>query len=123
MEQQRLGDRLQIDWDIDDLPRNARIPSLTLQPLLENAIYHGVEPLREPGAVEVSGRRKGNRVYIRVRNQRPIDKYKSSPGNRIALDNIRERLLLAFGPGSGLSLAVDETHYEVTLAFPFKDTA
>jgi two-component system sensor histidine kinase AlgZ len=123
MEQQRLGDRLKVNWDVDELPLNARITSLTLQPILENAIYHGVEPLPEPGRVDIEGRRKGEMIYICVRNQLPIEKYKSSPGNRIALNNIRERLLLAFGPKAGLSAAVDQTHYEVTIAFPHRESS
>jgi two-component system sensor histidine kinase AlgZ len=121
MEQQRLGERLIVNWDTANLPRAARIPSLTLQPILENAIYHGVEPLPEPGHVDIKGHRKGEMIYISVRNPIPIEKYQSSPGNRIALDNIRERLRLAFGPRAGLSLAVDATHYEVTIAFPFQE--
>jgi len=123
MEQQRLGDRLKINWDIKELPLNARITSLTLQPILENAIYHGVEPLPEPGPVQIEGRRKADMIYICVRNQLPIEKYKSSPGNQIALNNIRERLVLAFGPKAGLSAAVDQTHYEVTIAFPHRESA
>ncbi len=119
MEQQRLGKRLSVNWQVDDLPGSARIPSLTLQPLLENAINHGIEPLPEPGMVEIEGRRKGDMIYISVRNPLPINQYKSEPGNQIAMNNIRDRLELAFGPRAGLSLAVDQTHYEVSIAFPF----
>ena len=121
MEQQRLGDRLVVDWQIDDLPSRARIPSLVLQPLLENAIYHGIEPLPETGTVEIKGRCKGDMIYISVRNPLPIAKFKSEPGNRIAMENIRERLKLAFGPRARLSMAVDATHYEVSIAFPYRD--
>ena len=56
MEQLRLGERLRVDWDIDALPADALVPGLLLQPLLENAIYHGVEPQPEGGAVRVIGR-------------------------------------------------------------------
>jgi len=121
MEQQRLGDRLVVRWQLDDLPQQAHIPSLTLQPLLENAIYHGVEPLPGVGVVEIEGRRKGNMIYLSVRNPLPIRKYKSEAGNQIALDNIRERLELAFGSSGSLSLAIDQTHYQVSIAFPVKE--
>jgi len=117
MEQQRLGDRLTVEWRIDDLPRQAKIPSLTLQPLLENAIYHGVEPLREPGLVEIEGRCKSDMVYLSVRNPLPGTKHKSE-GNQMALRNIGERLTLAFGPRASLSRAIDQTHYQVSIAFP-----
>jgi two-component system sensor histidine kinase AlgZ len=121
MEQQRLGDRLVVKWQLDDLPQHAKIPSLTLQPLLENAIYHGVEPLPEVGVVEIEGRRKGNMIYLSVRNPLPIRKYKSEAGNQIALNNIRERLELAFGSSASLSRAIDQTHYQVSIAFPVKE--
>ena len=121
MEQQRLGDRLIVKWQIDDLPQQARIPSLTLQPLLENAIYHGVEPLPGVGVVEIEGRSKGNMIYLSVRNPLPIRKFKSEAGNQIALENIRERLELAFGSSASLSRAIDQTHYQVSIAFPVKE--
>lgn len=121
MEQQRLGDRLKVEWRLQDLPGRAKIPSLMLQPLLENAIYHGVERLSEPGVVEIEGRRKGDMIYLSVRNQLPGQEHRASSGNRIALENIRERLTLAFGPRASLSRAVDQTHYHVSIAFPFKE--
>ncbi len=121
MEQQRLGDRLIVSWQLDKLPQQARIPSLTLQPLLENAIYHGVEPLPDAGVVEIEGRRKGNMIYLSVRNPLPIKKFKSEAGNQIALENIRERLELAFGASASLSRAIDQTHYQVSIAFPIKE--
>ncbi len=121
MEQQRLGERLVVKWQLDDLPLQARIPSLTLQPLLENAIYHGVEPLPDIGVVEIEGRRKGDMIYLSVRNPLPIRKFKSEAGNQIALENIRERLELAFGASASLSRAIDQTHYQVSIAFPVKE--
>lgn len=121
MEQQRLGERLVVKWQLDVLPPHARIPSLTLQPLLENAIYHGVEPLPDVGVVEIEGRRKGNMIYLSVRNPLPIKKFKSEAGNQIALENIRERLELAFGSSASLSRAIDQTHYQVSIAFPVKE--
>src|SRR5688572_32584079 len=55
IEQLRLGDRLRVEWKIDSLPQDALVPGLTLQPLLENAIYHGVEPRADGGVVTVVG--------------------------------------------------------------------
>jgi two-component system sensor histidine kinase AlgZ len=118
MEQQRLGDRLVVEWRIDDLPESARIPSLTLQPLLENAIYHGIEPLQMPGTVEIDGYCKADMIYLSVRNPLPVNDGRYKSGNQIALDNIRERLTLAFGPRARFSKAIDQTHYEVSIAFP-----
>lgn len=120
MERQRLGNRLHVAWSVDSLPGDARIPSLILQPLLENAIYHGVEQLPEPGGIEIEGLRKGEMLYLSVRNPLPVNATRKEPGNRIAVDNIRERLILAFGPRARLSTAIDATHYQVSLAFPYR---
>jgi two-component system sensor histidine kinase AlgZ len=120
IERQRLGPRLQVHWATDDLPADARIPGLTLQPLLENAIGHGVEPLPDPGPIEIEGRRKGDMLYLSVRNPLPVSALRKEPGNRIAVGNIRERLELAFGARANLSTAIDATHYEVSLRFPYR---
>ena len=122
MEQQRLGDRLTVEWRVDELPGRAKVPSLVLQPLLENAIYHGVECLSQPGIVEIEGRLKGDMIYISVRNPLPGSNARSEPGNKIALDNIEERLSLAFGPRASMSRAVDHSHYQISIAFPVKDS-
>ena len=71
MEQLRLGDRLRVEWKIDSLPQNALVPGLTLQPLLENAIYHGVEPRPDGGVVTVVGEFNKGMITIVVRNPLP----------------------------------------------------
>jgi two-component system sensor histidine kinase AlgZ len=120
MEQQRLGERLQVQWRTDDLPMDAVVPSLTIQPLLENAIYHGVERLAGPGIVEISGQREGDLIVIRLSNPTPPAGAPERSGNQIALDNIRERLKLAFGDRARLMIATAGDRYEVTLAFPYQ---
>ncbi|MCB1575667.1 MAG: histidine kinase, partial [Xanthomonadales bacterium] len=74
IEQQRLGERLRIDVDMRDLPQSARLPALIIQPLVENAVYHGIEPSTEPGLVEVHGRLTDDKeasMEIVVRNSMP----------------------------------------------------
>ena len=96
IEQLRLGERLHIDWKTEALPRNALVPGLLLQPLLENAIYHGVEPQPNGGTVTVTGDVAGDLITIVVRN--PVADGRSyREGNRLALANIRERLALTYG--------------------------
>jgi two-component system, LytTR family, sensor histidine kinase AlgZ len=119
IEKLRLGDRLNVAWDVEELPMKAQIPALTLQPLLENAIYHGIEPLAAGGTVTIRGRRRGDEIEIAVTN--PAEKSESSVarrGHQIAVDNIRERLRLAY-PGRGtLEVRQADDSYEVTLRFP-----
>jgi two-component system, LytTR family, sensor histidine kinase AlgZ len=99
IEQLRLRDRLRVTWDIDDLPMRAEVPSLILQPLLENAVYHGIEMLAGGGAVSIVGKRVGDMLHIEVRNPIPPQAgYGEREGNRMALENIRQRLELAW-PG------------------------
>jgi two-component system sensor histidine kinase AlgZ len=118
IEQLRLGERLQVRWKVSDLPADAIVPSLLLQPLLENAIGHGIEPLPEGGTVLAEGTSDGERITIRISNPVSATAKAVRSGNRMALDNIRQRLELAF-PGRA-SVTVDDggEHYQVTLLFP-----
>lgn len=119
IEQLRLGERLQVVWEVDELPPRAQVPSLMLQPLLENAIYHGVEPLHGGGVVTVSGTLDGNIIGLTVRNPLPDATSPAHEGNRIALANIRERLALMY-PGQGtLDAGRVADEYVVRLRFPY----
>jgi two-component system sensor histidine kinase AlgZ len=120
MEQLRLGERLQVRWDLDPLPVDAMIPGLTIQPLIENAIYHGIERLPGPGVVEVSGHRDEDMLYITVKNPTAPSSDVTRSGSQIALQNIRERLELAFGERAGLSIASEPAEFRATLAFPYR---
>jgi two-component system sensor histidine kinase AlgZ len=119
MEALRLGDRLQVEWDIERLPRKRWVPSLILQPLLENAIYHGVEPLPQGGLIRIRGAAEGRRITIRITNPRaPRRTEAHRRGNQIALENIRLRLQLAFGSSTGVALRETGDTFETTLYFP-----
>ncbi len=118
MEQHRLGPRLQVDWRLGALPAAAEIPGLTIQPLLENAIYHGIEPSPEPGVISVFGESDGKLIRIAVTNPLPPAGMTSRAGHGLALDNIRERLELAFGKDGTLTVEAAPDRYTVTLVFP-----
>ncbi|HZF31815.1 MAG TPA: sensor histidine kinase [Gammaproteobacteria bacterium] len=122
IEQQRLGERLQVQWDVADLPMNARVPSLTIQPLLENAIYHGIEPLDRGGTVTITGRVADGKIEIAVLN--PLAPARAAQGehagNRLALDNIRERLGLAYGADGALEVERAADSFKVTVRFPYE---
>jgi two-component system, LytTR family, sensor histidine kinase AlgZ len=117
IEELRLGDRLQVVWNISQLPMLALVPGLLLQPLLENAIYHGVEPQPDGGVVTINGELAGGLVTIVVRNavaQRQNDR----EGNKLALANIRERLSLMYGERALVKAGKFDEEYIVTLRFP-----
>jgi two-component system sensor histidine kinase AlgZ len=95
LEEIRLGERLRLEWKVDNAPMSALIPPLVLQPLLENAICHGVEPSPQGGSVRVDAFARNDQFNIVVRNPLLAEGARR-PGNRMALSNIRERLALHF---------------------------
>jgi two-component system sensor histidine kinase AlgZ len=119
----RLGERLNVRWDVGALPMRAFVPGLTVQPLLENAIYHGIEPLERGGTVTVSGRVVDGEIELVVSNPIASDGLPSEPraGNRLALDNIRQRLDLAYGGRGSLTVDQQPDRYRVTLRFPYTE--
>jgi two-component system sensor histidine kinase AlgZ len=119
LEQLRLGDRLQVEWHTDKMPAEALIPPLVLQPLVENAVYHGVEPSVEPGVVSVHAYRSRDEVHIVLRN--PYRRGGSHhAGNKMALANIRERLSLHFDAEAGLRTTVTDDAYQVHIVMPYR---
>jgi two-component system sensor histidine kinase AlgZ len=117
----RLGDRLETRWEVGGLPANALLPPLTVQPLLENAVYHGVEPAPEGGLVRVSGRLADGVVELRVENPLPPAGAPPRNGNRIAQDNVRQRLEAFFGKAAGLEAGPVEGRYVAVLRFPMRE--
>ena len=93
-----------------------------LQPLLENAIYHGIEPRAEGGTVTITGEVSGDLVTLVVRN--PLDPAPGlREGNRLALANIRERLSLMYGERALMKAGRFDDEYIVTLRFPLIERA
>jgi len=122
LEQLRLGERLRITWELDTAPMDALLPPLVLQPLLENAVHHGVEPGTGPGAVLVRIERRGDRVFARIENPY-IEEQQRRAGNRMALDNIRERLLLFFDAEARIRTSTADSRYCVEIEMPYKTSA
>jgi two-component system sensor histidine kinase AlgZ len=118
IEQLRMGERLRVRWNVNDLPMRALIPALTVQPLLENAIGHGVETLADGGEVTVEGGCAAGIVLLRVRNPMPLDLPQARSGHGIALDNIRERLTLIFGARADFHSGREGDEFVVQLRFP-----
>lgn len=120
IEKLRLGDRLQVNWTVSNVPRNALIPTLTLQPLLENAIYHGIEPRFGGGVVKVElwGDNAGT-LNILISNPIPeVRKHAHGRGNKIAMDNIRQRLSSHFFEAATLQTFEEGDQYHVKIKMP-----
>lgn len=118
LEELRLGERLTVRWQVDEALQDALIPSLMLQPLLENAVYHGIEPLGQGGVIEVSLQRKNDELHLDVRNpSRPRAAHHH--GNKIALENIRERLALQFDVEAQYTVESSDDFYHVHIQMPY----
>lgn len=119
LEKLRLGDRLQLVWHIDHMPNEALVPPLVLQPLLENAVYHGIEPSQQGGDIVIDIYRKGNEVHLVLSNPYQRDGSHHS-GNKMALSNIRERLALHFDAEAQLKIRVGDHQYQVQIVLPYR---
>jgi len=117
----RLGERLEVVWDVAELPMRAFVPGLTVQPLLENAIYHGIEPLPNGGTVTVAGRLVDGEIELVVTNPVAPKAAEERSGNRLALDNIRQRLELAYGGRGSLTIEQQPDRYRVVVRFPYSE--
>jgi two-component system sensor histidine kinase AlgZ len=128
IEQLRLGERLRMSWDLDGAPMDALLPPLLLQPILENAVYHGVEPGTGVGDVLVRIERRGDRVLALVENAQleggdAPSASSHREGNHMALDNIRERLNLFFDAEARLETRVERGRYRVEIEIPYRSGA
>lgn len=126
IEKLRLGSRLQVEWAVDTIPMNALLPQLTIQPLVENAIYHGIEHIPEGGTIIIAGTLEGGgiqanqRITISISN--PVPNYtppKERVSNKMAQENIRMRLAAYYGNRGKLSAKKVDSMYEIILQFPY----
>ena len=122
IEQLRLGKRLKVEWDLHPVPSTARLPPLTLQPLFENAVYHGIEPLSDGGTISVKCELQGHLVNLVIQNPvaNSARKNSSTPhsGNQIAMNNIRERFRYVFGQQGQIYLVEQDETVRLILNFP-----
>ena len=116
IEQVRFGDRLQVEWSIDPQADKAKVPPLLLQPLVENAVKHGVEPSATGAQVKVTTQRRNGIVVIKVTNTVPAGQ--GSPGHGIAQANVRERLRLLHDVQAQFRTALKDGIYQVRMEVP-----
>jgi two-component system sensor histidine kinase AlgZ len=121
LEQLRLGERLHVDWNLKSMPGDALVPPLVLQPLLENAVYHGIEPSSQPGTVSINVFLTRGEVHAILKNPfRDDSKGRHRSGNKMALANVRERLALHFDAEASLESRVTKDGYEVHITIPYR---
>ncbi|MGZ5039229.1 MAG: sensor histidine kinase [Usitatibacter sp.] len=118
LESLRLGERLKVTWRIDTMPGDALVPPLVLQPLVENAVYHGIEPSDTGGEIEIDIGLEAKQLVIELKNPFPGGG-RHSAGNRMAIVNIRERLQLHFDAEASMRSEVKDGSYRVTIRIPY----
>jgi two-component system sensor histidine kinase AlgZ len=123
LEKLRLGERLIVDWNVKSMPGDALVPPLVLQPLLENAVYHGIEPQQAPGTVSINIFLSKGDVHAILRNPYRANGGHHHKGNKMALDNVRERLALHFDAEASLESRVLTDAYEVHIRMPYRTVA
>ena len=119
IEQVRFGERLRVQWQLDPAADGACLPPLLLQPLVENAVKHGVEPSAQGGKLRISTQRRGERAIVRITNTlAPESAVGPVRGHGIALNNVRERLALLHDVQAHMSVRQKNGLYQVRIALP-----
>ena len=119
LEHLRLGERLRVEWRVAEGVDAALVPPMMLQPLVENAVYHGIEPGVQPGRIEIGIERSGERLKIRLTNPY-YPEHQHRQGNRMALDNVRERLRLHFDVEATLKTGTAGERYQIEMFIPYR---
>ena len=120
----RLGKRLKVKWLTEAAPQDALVPSLSLQPLIENAIHYGIQPHPDGGVIQITAMSDGHDIRIDVENRLPppdAEVEHKGKGNHIALDNLRQRLQVYYDKEGRLDIVEnDNGTYRVSLRFPYE---
>lgn len=119
IEQLRLGGRLQVRRQLDALPAKYALPRLLLQPLVENAVRHGIQPSREGGVVELDGRKEGRMLVIVITN--PIPATPATGGHGLGLENVRQRVAYRYGPRAQVLAGPQGDRFVVRLRLPLDE--
>jgi len=119
IEHLRLGERLSAKWQLDETAMDIEVPSFCIQPLAENAIYHGIEPVAEGGQIKISAQLENNRLCLSVSN--PVKEQNAMSrhqGNHMAQSNIQTRLKLMYGDEAEFTINAEPDLYTVSIGIP-----
>ena len=120
IEQYRLGERLRTEINVTEPASAALIPPVLLQPLMENALKHGIRQLDEGGLLSLQAVVRDDWLHLRIRNPLASPDAKPEPGVGLGLRHIRERLAALYGPRARLSWQQEAGHFEVEITLPLE---
>lgn len=123
LEKMRLGNRLIDDWQIGSIDQSTLLPLLTLQPLLENAIYHGIETRLKGGRVSIKARQSKRHLYVTIINPKPEDAMPVRKGNQIARENLNRRFKFLYKESGTINYVETDNYYTVMIKVPRQMTA
>lgn len=118
LEQQRLGDKLHFEWQTDTIDQHLLVPPLLLQPIIENAVYHGIQARSEGGSVIIKGVSYQKHIQLEVINPLAENDAKNHKGNSLALSNIQQRLDVLFGNKASINYHQANGNFYCTLTIP-----
>ena len=118
LEQQRLGDKLRYEWQTDTIDPNLLVPPLLLQPIIENAVYHGIQACPQGGSIIIKGVSYQKHIQLEVINPLPETSAKQHKGNSLALSNIQQRLDVLFGNKASVNYHQSQGCFYCTLTIP-----
>jgi LytS/YehU family sensor histidine kinase len=118
IEQSRLGDRLSVEIQVEDAALSVAIPVLSIQPLVENAIKHGVAQRSDPGYVRICAGLQAGGLRVTVENSAAPGDVRTAPGAGVGLQNVRRRLEICYGSASGLHLSFHPQSTTAELSIP-----
>ena len=120
LEKMRLGDRLEDEWQVEGIDQETLLPTLTLQPIIENAIYHGIETRLDWGKVSIKARNTDEHLFITVINPKPAVKTSIRKGNQIAQQNLINRFAYLYQGEASINRVETDNYYTVTIKVPRK---
>lgn len=122
IEYQRLEDRLTVHWQLDDVPKDALVPPLSLQPVVENAIRHGIEPNPEGGEILIKGSKNLGGILLSVSNTLPpAMPHSRHKGNQMAMANLAARIAGCFGGDGHINSSIKAGCYQVDILIPYQN--
>ncbi|MGQ0696912.1 MAG: sensor histidine kinase [Panacagrimonas sp.] len=120
IEKARLGEKLDVQWDVAEHLLSWPVPMLIIQPLVENAVYHGISKIKDRGTIRIHIYTARQTIIIEVENPLPPTEHIKTKGNQIAIDNIASRLNLIYGERGRLELGPDNGVWRARLSIPEK---
>lgn len=122
IEHHRLGQRLKVIWEMEDIPNDALIPPLSLQPLVENAVYYGVEPSINGAEILIKGEKTLTGIMLIIRNTRSDQSASSQrKGSQVAMENLLARIAGCFAGEGRVLINSSPEFYQVTIEIPYRN--